>query len=49
MQHQIPVIFENTPEDILIWEKLFAVENIHGIAEGDLVNRFSNWTNTCFV
>jgi hypothetical protein len=46
MQHHIPLLFEKVPEK---WEKLFAVENIQGIAEGDLVNRFSNWTNPCFV
>jgi len=39
LQHRVAILFENVPEETLRWgKKYFAVENIHVIAEGVLVN-----------
>jgi len=49
MQHHAPILFENIPEETLRWKNYIAVEHIHVIAEGELVNRFYNFSNKCFV
>ena len=38
MQYHFPILFENIPEEIHRWGKLFAVENIQVVAKEELVN-----------
>lgn len=45
MQHHVPILFEEIPEETLRWEKLFYSEKNYVIAEGKLFNRFYNWGN----
>jgi hypothetical protein len=35
MQHNVPILFENIPDETLSWKHYFAVENIEVIAEGN--------------
>jgi len=49
-QHNVHILFENIPKKKqLNGKNYFAVENIHVIAEGELVTRFYNCSNMCFV
>jgi hypothetical protein len=38
----MPILFENIAEETLRWENYFTGEDIHVIAEGELVNRLCN-------
>jgi hypothetical protein len=50
MQHHVPILFDNIPEETLRWgKKIIAVEQIRVIAEGESVNRFYNCISKCFV
>jgi len=38
MEHNVPVLFENIPEETLSWEKLFCCRKHWSYCRGELVN-----------
>jgi hypothetical protein len=45
----MPVFFEKTQKRNLDGKYYFSVENPYVIVEREHVDRFSNWSNKCFV